>query len=176
VGFNTVTGRIELWSNFLNNAGLDPLPYFEEPAPGPKATPELVEEYPYVLTTGARTWSSFHSEHRQIPRLRAIHPNPTIEINPKTCVALGISDGDWVWVENIKGRAKRRVKATPIWEERIVSCDHGWWLPEAERENLFDVFDVAINNLVPWGQQGKSGFGANYKTTLVKIYKVKDGE
>ncbi|MCL2826889.1 MAG: molybdopterin-dependent oxidoreductase, partial [Eggerthellaceae bacterium] len=66
-GFRTETGRIELFSTFFQMAELDPLPYFEEPSPGPLSTPELLAEYPYVLTTGARHWGTFHTEHRQIP-------------------------------------------------------------------------------------------------------------
>ena len=174
-GFNTSTGRIELWSTFYNQCGLDPLPYFEEPNPGPGSTPELMETYPLVLTTGARRWSSFHSEHRQVERLRAMDPDPFIEVNPDTAARFGVSAGDWVWVENHLGRAKRRVKITRVWDPRIVSCDHGWWLPEADPENLFDVFDVNINNLVPFSC-GKSGFGANYKTSICRIYKVEEGE
>jgi anaerobic selenocysteine-containing dehydrogenase len=173
LGFNTQTGRIELWSHFYHNAGLDPLPYFEEPSPGPGATPELLEEYPLVLTTGARIWSMFHSEHRQVERMRAMHPDPTVEINPKTLENLDLADGDWVWIENTLGRAKRRIKSTPVLDPRIIACDHAWWYPEGEREKLFDVFDLNINNLVPF-KPGKSGFGSNYKTTLVKIYKVKE--
>ena len=49
------------------------------------------------------------------------------------------------------------------------------WLPEKGPENLYDVFDVNINNLVPM-KCGKSGFGANYKTSICKLYKVKEGE
>jgi anaerobic selenocysteine-containing dehydrogenase len=73
-GFPTRTGRIELWSTLYAAVGLDPLPYFEEPVPGPASTPELYGEYPLVLTTGARQLGLFHSEHRQIPHLRALHP------------------------------------------------------------------------------------------------------
>ena len=174
-GFNTATGRIELWSTFYDACGLDPMPYFEEPSPGPGATPELMDEYPFVLTTGARRWSSFHSEHRQVKRLRRMDPWPYIEVHPETAEKLGVTDGEWVWVENPLGRAKRTVKITPIVDPRVVSCDHGWWLPERDPENLYDVFDVNINNLVPM-KCGKSGFGANYKTSICKIYKVKEGE
>ena len=81
-GFQTATGRIELWSTFYNAAELDPLPYFEEPEPGPTSTPELFEKYPLVLTTGARRWSYFHSEHRQVERLRKMHPDPTVQVHP----------------------------------------------------------------------------------------------
>lgn len=174
-GFNTATGRIELWSTFYDACGLDPMPYFEEPDPGPGATPELMEEYPFVLTTGARRWSSFHSEHRQVKRLRRMDPWPYIEVHPETAEKLGVTDGEWVWVENPLGRAKRTIKITLIVDPRVVSCDHGWWLPERDPENLYDVFDVNINNLVPM-KCGKSGFGANYKTSICKIYKVKEGE
>lgn len=178
VGFATPTGRIELWSNFYNRAGLPTLPYFEEPSPGPTATPEMLDEYPLVLTTGARNWSLFHSEHRQIPRMRAMHPDPIIQVNPKTAEKYEVQDGDWVWVENHRGRCKRRVETTPIVSERICSTDHGWWLPEApgeEKDGLFGLWDVAVNQLIAY-IPGKSGFGCNYKTMLCKIYKVKEGE
>ncbi len=178
VGFGTPTGRIELWSNFYNTCDLDPLPYFEEPSPGPVATPELLDEYPLVLTTGARIWSMFHSEHRQIPHLRALHPDPIIQVNPKTCREYGVKQGDWVWVENQRGRCKRRIVETPVVEERVCATDHAWWLPEAPAEldeGLYGMWDLDVGNLIEY-KCGKSGFGANYKTLLCKIYKVEEGE
>lgn len=59
--------------------------------------------------------------------------------------------------------------------EGISSADHAWCHPEGSPENLYDLFDLAINNLVPF-KPGPSGFGANYKSTLVKVYKVREGE
>ncbi|MDO5043799.1 MAG: molybdopterin-dependent oxidoreductase [Coriobacteriia bacterium] len=170
-GFETPTGRIELWSNFYNNAGLDPLPYFEEPSPGPLSTPELLDEYPLVLTTGARDFTIFHSESRQIEHLRAVHPDPIVQVNPATCRTYGISEGDWVWIENDRGRCKRKVEETLIVDENTISTDHAWWFPEGDPENLYDVFDLNINNLFQY-IPGKSGFGCNYKTLLCKIYKA----
>ena len=174
-GFNTPTGRIELWSNFYNQAGLDPLPYFEEPEPGPGSTPDLMGEYPLVMTSGARTWGMFHSEHRQIERMRHYRPWPLMEIHPETAAKYGIKDGDWVWMEGPMGRAKRKAKLTPVMDRRIVSCDHGWWFPEGDPEKFYDVFDLNINNTLPW-IPGKSGFGSNYKSSICKIYKVEEGE
>lgn len=175
-GFNTPTGRIELWATQYANAGLDPLPYFEEPEPGPGSTPELLDEYPLILTTGARNWGMFHSEHRNIPRLRAMRPDPIVEVHPEAATEYGLKDGDWVWVENQRGRAKRKVQITTVLlNAKYCSTDHAWWYPEGDPEKLFDVFDLNINNSVPW-IPGKSGFGSNYKCMLVKLYKVKDGE
>ena len=99
-----------------------------------------------------------------------------MEVHPQTAEDLGLRDGDWVWVENQRGRAKRRVQVTTVLlDPRFCSTDHAWWLPEGDPEDLFGVRGLAINNLVPW-TCGKSGFGSNYKCMLVKLYKVKDGE
>ena len=178
LGFNTPSGRIELWSSYFANSNLPPLPYFEEPTPGPLATPELLDKYPLVLTTGARSWWSFHSEHRQIPSLRAHKPWPEVEVHPETAEKYGVSDGDWVWIENQRGRCKRVVVVTPTIDPRYVSTDHGWWLPEekgAMDDGLFGMWDVDCNNLLEW-KCGKAGFGSNYKTMLCTIYKVVEGD
>lgn len=178
VGFQTATGRIELWSTYFNRAELDPLPSFEEPTPGPVATPESYKEYPLVLTTGARIWSMFHSEHRNVEHLRALHPDATILVNPVTAKKYGVHHGDWVWVENERGRCKRKVVETPVVDERVCSTDHAWWLPEAPgslEEGLFGMQDLNVANLMEYNC-GKSGFGANYKTLLCKIYRVEEGE
>ena len=174
-GFNTPTGRIELWSNFYSRAVLDPLPYFEEPEPGLGSTPDLMDEYPLVMTSGARFWGMFHSEHRQIERMRYYRPWPLMEIHPDTAAKYGIKDGDWVRMEGPMGRAKRKAKLTPQMDRRMVSCDHGWWFPEGDPEKFYDVFDLNINNTLPW-IPGKSGFGSNYKSSICKIYKVQEGE
>ena len=173
-GFNTPTGRIELWSTFFNAWDLEPMPYFEEPEPSPYSTPDLSEKYPLILTTGARSWWSFHSEHRQIPSLRAHKPWPTIEVHPLTAAENGLKDGDWCWVENDRGRCKRVVKTTEIVDPKVVSADHGWWLPEepgSVEEGLYGVWDLNVNSLLKW-RSGVSGLGSNYKTTICRIYPV----
>lgn len=176
-GFQTATGRIELWCTMYNALGLDPLPSYEEPVPSPRSTPELFEEYPLVLTTGARVWSMFHSEHRQIPRMRALHPEPLVYVNPATAAKYGVKDGDWVWLENMHGRCKRQVHETPIVNEHTINTDHAWWRPEAPcelDEGLYDLWDLTVENLLPY-DCGTSGFGANYKNTICKMYPVAEG-
>ncbi|MCL1846934.1 MAG: molybdopterin-dependent oxidoreductase [Coriobacteriia bacterium] len=177
LGFNTPSGRIELYSTAYERSGLDPLPYFEEPTESPFSTPEMYEEYPIVLTSGARHWASFHSEHRQIHRLRAMRPDPIVEIHPETAAKYGVGEGDWIWIENHRGRVQRKVQLTTILDPRVINADHGWWYPEKEpaAPSLYGMWDVNFNKLIPW-DPGRSGFGANYKSLLCKIYKVNQGE
>lgn len=176
-GFRTPTGKVELWSKFLEECGLDPLPYYEEPPESPVSTPTLWEEYPLILSTGARTSVSFHSEHRQIPWLREIEPSPWVEIHPQTAKELNISNGEWVYVENQRGRIKVKAKVTPKILPRVVMVGHAWWLPETDGKSphLYGIWEHNVNNLVPMGTQGRAGFGGgNYKTMLCRVTKIKD--
>ena len=171
-GFNTPTGRIELYSTVLQNLGDDPLPYYLEPKFSAVSRPDLAHDYPLVLTTGARRFTSFHSENRQIGTLREIHRWPTMEIHPETAEKLGIAEGTWVWVENPWGKAKLVAHLTPIVKENTVSCDHGWWLPEEDPEELYGVITHNIGSLIPHEENGPLGFGTHYKSMPCKVYRA----
>ena len=173
-GFNTATGLIELKSTIYPNFDEDGLPFYEEPPLSPVSTPDLAEEYPLILTTGGRSIAMFHSEHRQMPSLRAINPDPLLEMNPQTAEELGLKEGDWAALENPYGRAVERVHLCAGIHPRVVHAQHGWWFPEqkGEEPNLFGVWKSSVNSLVPNEKISKMGYGANYKSTLCKVAKV----
>lgn len=171
-GFNTPTGRIELYSTMLYQYNDDPLPYYLEPKFSKKSRPDLAADYPLIMTTGARRFTSFHSENRQIASLREIHPWPTVQINPETAAKNEIVDGTWIWIENQFGRVKMVAQLTPIVKEEVISCDHGWWLPEASPESLYGAWDFNVSNLIPHEENGPLGFGTHYKCMPAKIYKA----
>ncbi len=171
VGFNTPTGRVELYSTVFESLGEDPMPYYEEPQYSPLNTPELMEEYPFVLTSGARTFSFFHSENRQIPFCRELNPDPLVEIHPDRARELGIMDGQWCEVWNQFGSCKLKAKVSPIVDRNTLHAQHGWWFPEDDPDepNLYGTFRSQINNLVPNFHFGKLGFGAPFKCMVAAI-------
>ena len=171
LGFATASGRFEFWNTLYQQNGEDPLPYYFEPPHSPISTPEEFKEYPFILMTGAREYASFHSEHRQIAPLRELVPNPLLEINPVDAKAQGVADGQWVKVENQFGQAKFKAKVTPTVLAGQLHCMHGWWFPEEDPEepHLFGVWRSNCNNLVPHKEMGKLGFGAPFKTSLVRV-------
>jgi len=175
-GFNTPNGKFNLYNPVMKDFGLDHLPSYEEPPESPVSTPELAEEYPLVLTTGARSWGFFHSEHRQIPQLRELHPDPEVEMHPDVAARLGIVNGEWVWIENNHGRCKQKARLVYTIDPRVVSAKHGWWFPEkaGPEPSLFGVWESNVNQLMPSGHHGPSGMGAPYKSLMCKIYKVED--
>ena len=174
LGFGTLTGRVELYSLLYEGWGDDPLPYFEEPNYSQVSRPEDAEKYPLMMTTGARKYTSFHSEHRHVGSLRAIDPWPVIEINPETAEEYGITAGDWVEVENMFGSARFKATIVPTIMKQVVHCTHGWWFPEQEGEepNLYGVWKSNVNSLIPHHNIGKLGFGAPYKGIMVNIHRV----
>ena len=171
VGFRTQSGRFSLASPLLAFMGLPTVPYYDEPHESPVSTPELCEKYPFILTSGRRTYEFFHSEHRAMPTLRAMHPDPLVELHPDTARAIGVTEGDWVWIENMRGRCRQRVKLFEGMNPNIVMAEHGWWFPEDDPERLYNTFDSNINNLTSQCDVGRSGVGAPYKSTICTVYK-----
>ena len=175
-GFNTPTGRVELYSTMFRQFGEDPLPYYEEPQLSPVSTPEKMEEYPFVLTTGARTYCYFHSEGKQIPYLREINPDPLIEINPEDALKHGIADGQWVEVASPFGKCVLKAKVSQIVKPGVVHAQHGFWFPEKDPEepSLYEVWRSNINELIPHFMVGKLGFGAPFKCLICSVKPVSE--
>ena len=129
-GFSTPTRKIELYSTIFEKWGFDPLPKYTEIPESPVSTPALAEKYPYILNSGLRTPTFFHSENRMVPWLREIRPDPIVEIHPETATKHNIQEGDWVWIESSRGRAKQRAKLNTGIDPRVIVAEHGWWYPE----------------------------------------------
>jgi len=177
-GFQTPSGKIELYSSLREEWELEPIAHYEEPPFTPVSQPEMLKKYPLILSTGRRSPVYFHTEHRNIPWLRKIDPDPVVEINPQTARSLGIENGQWVWVENWMGRCKLKAKVTAVVPRWMVMAAHGWWFPEKppQEPSLFGVWESNINQLIPMGAQGKDGLGAPVKHLLCRIYKVSEEE
>lgn len=173
-GFRTPSGRFELYSTLREEWDLEPLPHHEEPPFTPVSRPDLARDYPLILSTGRRSPAFFHSEHRNIPWLRDIDPDPVLEIHPQTAQEHGIGSGEWLWVENWMGRARFKAKLTRVVPTWMVMAPHGWWFPEKNPAEpcLFGVWESNINQLIPMNHQGKDGMGAPIKHSMCRIRKT----
>ena len=170
-GFSTPTRKFELYSTLLENWGYDPLPRYQEPPESPVSTPDIKAGYPYILITGARSPGFFHTENRQVPWLRALHPDPLVEIHPDTAKKEGIRDGDWVVLESPRGRIRQRAKIFAGIHPQVIHAQHGWWFPEKkepghgwDESNVNILTDNAFESCDP-------AMGAtSVRTLLCRIY------
>lgn len=171
VGFNTSTGRINLYSPMFASVGEDPLPYYREAPISKVSTLDIAKDYPLIMMTGTREFGFFHSEGRQIAPLRDLCPDPLCEVNPLDAKKYGVKDGEWIKIENQFGFCMFKAKLTEIVKPGMIMAQHGWWFPEEDGEapHLFGVWKSNVNSLVPHSRMGKLGFGAPFRTTLVKI-------
>ncbi len=120
-GFPTPSRRVEIWSETFRRHGQAPLPEFVEPAP---ADPD--GRFPLILTSVKRA-PYCHSQHRNLPALRRLAPEPSVEIHPDAAAARGIVDGDWVAIETAAASVRARARLTPALDPRVVAAEHGWW-------------------------------------------------
>ncbi|MEJ2109323.1 MAG: molybdopterin-dependent oxidoreductase [Acidobacteriota bacterium] len=173
-GFETPSGKMELYATLREDWNLAPIPHYEEPPYTAVSRPDLAEKYPLILCTGRRTFAFFNAEHRNIPWLRELDPDPNVEIHPDTAGDLGISNGDWVWVENWLGRQQFKARVTIAVSPNMVMAAHGWWFPEKDgaEPSLFGAWKSNINQLIPMGSQGEDGLGSTIKNLLCRVYKV----
>ena len=124
--FRTPSGKIEIYSETLAEHGYDPLPVHVEPSQSPVSHPELAQEYPLILTTGARILEYTHTQFRNVPQLRQSAPEPIAEIHPETAIKYGVADGDTIAVETRKGQIEIKVRTTEDLAPGVVSIPHGW--------------------------------------------------
>ncbi|NLJ97674.1 MAG: molybdopterin-dependent oxidoreductase [Tissierellia bacterium] len=128
-GFNTPSKKVEIYSTTLEKSGYDPLPIYNEPAESPLSTKELAEEYPLVLSTGARYLQYYHSRYRNIESLNGYKSQEEVakvKINPQIAERKKIKDGDMVKVESLRGSIKLKAEITEDVLPTTALISHGW--------------------------------------------------
>lgn len=173
VNFRTPSGKVELFSKKLQDQGFDPLPTYYEPEESSCGQFQSASEYPFVLTN--RKYAEYtHAAYRQIDALRNDNPEPRVNISTQTAFELGISNGDWVYIENEKGRIKQKAALMEGIDPRVVIADFGWWYPEkAASDDLHGAresnYNILTDDQKPFGRELGS---PHLKGIACKIYKV----
>jgi anaerobic selenocysteine-containing dehydrogenase len=138
-GFGTPSGKVEIYSSYLEKLGYDPLPSYEELPESPVSTPELAKEYPLIMSS-IRRRHFYNTEGQQLESIRNTHPDPLVLIHPEMAASLGISEGDWVWIESPLGKKiKQRAKLFDGTHPNFVYPDQLWYYPQGNWESNINV-------------------------------------
>ena len=125
-GLSTPSKKIEIYSDALEHIGFDPLPAYLEPHRSPLSSPELLEKYPLILSTGNRNLYYTHGQFRGISALRAKNPEPYAEIGPETAQKYGLQEGDTVVIRTNRGSVLMKIRVDDRVAEGVVFVPHGW--------------------------------------------------
>jgi len=167
VGFPTPSGKVELRSSLLEKYGYEGLPVYTDPIEGPNGDQSVYQEYPLILSTGARIQSTFRSQHLNIPGLLKIQDKPQVLINPQDAEDRGIKQGDKVLVRTPRGKVHFWAKVTEKVLPNAVEINQGGGTPiqvkEWQNSNVNQLTD--FNN-----RDSISGFPI-FKALLCQIEK-----
>lgn len=170
-GFETPTGKFEIWSTTLEDYAYEPLPRYIEPTEGPLGDPAQAERFPLVFNSGARPMIDFRSQHHGIEGLVRDHPEPTVDLNDADATERGISDGDLVEVRSPRGAMTFRARVTPDIMPGAVECVMGGGSPIGPKPwrewNVNELTDLRNFDQV-------SGFPV-YKALLCEVVKLEPG-
>ena len=163
--------KVQLYNTELEKEGFNPLPAYKGEPEDPFNTPLLLREFPLIFTDEHSDYVNHHSWMRNVPWLREIRRYPYVKINPKTAVAYGIGDGDWVELVSIHGKMKALAWVFPGIRPDTVMGQHGWWqgcdelkLPE------YSVLNGGTNPNVLFNWTKRDPVTGNLtKNTLVKM-------
>jgi len=95
-----------------------------------------------------------------------------VEINPKTADELDIREGEWIWIQTVRGRIKQKAKLAQGIHPQVVHVEHGWRFPEKpgpEHGIWNSNANILTNNAPPYDP----AMGTyQLRGLLCKVYKV----
>jgi len=126
-GFDTPSGKVEIYSARLEKMGIPPLPIpYEEPSISPINHPEIFKEYPLFCIGAARVEEYEHTWARNIHSLRRRVPDPLVDIHPKDAEKYKIENGEWCSIESPNGKITMKANITEDMKEGVIAVPHGW--------------------------------------------------
>jgi anaerobic selenocysteine-containing dehydrogenase len=153
-GFNTPSGKVEIYSQQLKEWGYDPLPHYRDSY---ESSPSI--GYPLIFTS-AKDPFYFHSAYRNIASLRKLSPEPMVLIHPDTAIQAGINDGDWISVETQQGAIRQKAKLNSEIDPRVIVPSFGWWFPERSDLRLSGWKESNLNLLTSNDPPYEPGIGS----------------
>lgn len=126
LNFPTPSGKVELFSQTLAGAGLDPLPGYD-PDPDLSGPPDAPSgPAPLLLLSGAAHHFVSSSLANQ-PGLLRREDAPFVEIHPTDAALRGICDGQTVVVENDRGWCRLQARVTTAVRPGVLASPKGRW-------------------------------------------------
>jgi anaerobic selenocysteine-containing dehydrogenase len=158
--FPTPSGKIELYSNALADAGLDPLPGWADVGDdGYSGGEREAEDFPAsnsLLLVSAAAHHFVTSSFANQPGLLSREGEPFVEIHPQDAAARKIESGERVIVENGRGWCELRAVITDAVRPGVLASQKGRWSKFSGGRNINWTTPDALGDIA-----GQSTFHSN---------------
>lgn len=121
-GFNTPSGKVEIYAQRLTDVGMESSPIRNDIF----KICHKSDEFPLILSTGGNLVGYTHWQYRYIPKLRKIFPDPLLEIHPDTARHFGLADGEMAEVKTRYGKINIKVHTAQTIRPDTVHVPQGW--------------------------------------------------
>ncbi len=163
IEFDTESGKVEIYSSVLEDAGFDPLPKYKKH--------KQPEEGFYRLLTGR---SPMHSFSRTVnnPILTQLTPDNEVWINPNIAREWDIKNGQYIKLKNQDDvvSTKIRVKVTERIRQDAIYMVHGFGTEQKQMRRAYmkGASDSLLSTRVLYDDvMGGTGFRGNFVTFIV---------
>ncbi|MBA3913396.1 MAG: molybdopterin-dependent oxidoreductase [Acidobacteriales bacterium] len=156
-GFETASGKAELFSEQLQRAGLDPVVEFTPPV----ESRHNIEGHAYPLELLARKGDNFlNSTFCNIPSVIAMETPGILEIHPLDAAARDISDATPVRVFNARGEITLTATISDAVRPGVVSATLNWAKLSAANQNINVLTSEKLTDM---------GNSATFYSVLVEV-------
>ncbi len=140
--FDTNTGKFEMYSEMMVPYD-EAIPTYKEPLESKKN--KLASKYPLVFMNVHSKYTA-HSQHRVLPWIKELDPEPLLEVNPADASARGLKDGDKVDVFNDRGRFTVKIMLSEGIKAGVVNMPEGWWPDHFDNKSHYaDLLHMTLN-------------------------------
>ena len=155
--FPTASGKAELFSESLKQAGLDPVLEFTPPTESRHT--EHSKVFPLELL--ARKGDNFlNSTFSNLPSIQRLEDSGLLEMNRADARARGVADGDTVRVFNRRGEIFLQAKINGVVQPGVVSARLEWAKLNSQQKNINVLTSQKLTDL---------GNSATFYSVLVEV-------
>ncbi|KUP21500.1 molybdopterin oxidoreductase family protein [Paenibacillus sp. DMB5] len=161
----TPSGRIELYSEAMEQAGLPPLPVYTPLKEGYDGVrrPEQGADYPLMFISPPNH-NFLNSTFGNVEKHQRMEKAPVLQIHPLDAAARGIADGDEITVYNARGEVEISAMVTDKMLPGTVISQGLWWGGKGRKQR--------VNVLTPDRLSDMDG-GATFFSATVEVKKRK---
>lgn len=161
--FPTESGKCEFFSERAARDGYDPLPSYSPP----QWVEAAQQDESHLVCISPPAHSFMNSTFANMERFTRREKHPVLQMHPVDATARGISQGDWVLVENEHGSVRLPTEITGGLMPGTVLAPGVWWAK-------FSPDGRNINQVVSQ-EEADMGAGALFYDTAVRVTKL-DGQ